>query len=462
MSLLRKIDLTTIKAEFVENNLKKTLTVTDLTMLSIGAIIGVGAFVLTGIAAAKFAGPAIVLSYLLAGIVCILTGLLYLELAAIIPTSGSSYSYAYASMGEIVAWIVFWFMMMEYTTGSSLIAIGWGGYINGILESGYGIFIPKDFLTTPWEGGIINLPPVLITLVLTMLLIKGTKESSIINIILVVIKTLALILFVVFAFPNLNFEYWENFMPFGAKGLVTGTATVILAYVGFDALASATEESINPKRDLPIAIIVSLLICILIYMSVSASLTLIVPYYTLDNAEPMAYALRAIGNKYGAIIIAVGAVAGITTSLIVQIFGQSRVLFAIARDGLIPNKLSVVHKRYHTPYISTVFVGIIIALVAGLVPLEFISKLASIGILVSFLTVAIGVLIFRIKIPTFQRSFKCPLVWIVAPLSFIICMYLLSDLLVTTWDVCLVWLVLGIIFYFAYGYKNSKLNNLTE
>jgi APA family basic amino acid/polyamine antiporter len=462
MNIFRKVTLDFLQSSIQKENenLQRTLTAFDLTMMSIGAVIGVGAFVLTGVAAAKMAGPAIVVSYLLAGIVCILTGLLYLELASVVPSSGSSYSYAYASMGEIFAWIVFWFMMMEYTLGSSLIAVGWGGYVNGIIQN-YGIFIPEYLQKTPFEGGIINLPPIIIILLLTCVLIKGNKESSFANMILVFVKITALVLFVILAAPHYNYENWSDFSPFGVRGIMTGCGTLILAYVGFDALASATQESINPKRDLPIAIISSLLICAVIYMAVSASMTLIVPYHLLNNSNPMSFALHSIGNNLGGIIVAIGAVAGTTTSLIIQIFGQSRIMYSISKDGMAPKFLSKTHKKYHTPHISIICVGFLVSIFAGFIPLDFIGILANIGTLVSFLTVAIGVIIFRKQHPDIAR-FKCPKVWLVAPISIIICSYLLFELLVPTWDICLYWIIIGLAIYFIYSYKNSYLNNTNK
>ncbi|MBN8828676.1 MAG: amino acid permease [Sphingobacteriia bacterium] len=457
MNCFRKQPLVRIRQEAEELSLKKSLNVYDLIMLGIGAIIGVGAFVLTGIAAARYAGPAITTSYLISGFVCLFVGLLYVELAGIVPASGSSYSYAYASMGEIVAWFVFWFMMMEYTTGSSMIAVGWGGYLSGMLKTA-GFAIPKYLELTPFEGGLFNLPAFLIVWFVTILLIKGTKESSLFNIILVLIKVIAIVIFLIIAIPHFNFEYWENFMPYGARGVGTGAATLILAYAGFDQLASTTEEAKNPKRDLPIAMFSSLVICALIYMSIAAALTLIVPYKTLDNAEPMAYALRANGSLVGSGLVAIGAIAGITTSLIVQIFGQSRTIFAISRDGLIPSKLSKVNKKFGTPVVSTIFVGIVVSLIAALVPLDFVGKLANIGTLVSFITVAIGVVIMRITYPNAERSFRCPAIWLIAPIALISCIYLLGDLLITTWDVCLIWVALGLILYFGYGFKHSLLS----
>lgn len=458
MNIFRKISINTVREEIAAVKLERTLNVFDLTMMGIGAVIGVGAFVLTGIAAARFAGPGITISYMLAGLVCLLVGLLYVELASITPSSGSSYTFAYISMGEVIAWMVFWFMMMEYTTGSGMIAVGFGGYMAGILET-FGVIIPKEYLKTPFENGIMNLPAFIVVWLVTALLTKGTKESSLLNIILVIVKVAAIMLFIFLAIPHYNIDNWSNFMPYGYPGIATGTATLVLAYVGFDQLANTTEEAKNPKRDLPIAIFASLGFCAIMYIGIAASMTLIVPYQNLDNSEPMAYALRVNGNNIGSNIVAIGALAGIITSLIVQIYGQSRSFFAIARDGMLPKVISTVHKKYHTPYLSTYLTGFLVSLVAAFVPLDYIAKLSNVGSLVAFISVAIGVMILRVTHKETYRGFKCPAVFIVAPLALISCTYLLVDLLKTALDMTLIWTVLGIIIYFIYGYRHSILSD---
>ncbi|OJV15976.1 MAG: amino acid permease [Alphaproteobacteria bacterium 33-17] len=458
MSIFRKLPINIVKEEIAAISLSRTLNVYDLIMLGIGAIIGVGAFVLTGIAAAKFAGPSITLSYIIAGFICLLVGLLYVELASLSPSSGSSYTFAYISMGEFIAWMVFWFMMMEYTTGSGMIAVGFGGYFLGIFES-MGYKFPSYLNATPFDGGIMNLPAFIVVWLVTALLTKGTKESSMLNIALVIVKVAAILVFIFIAIPHFNLDNWKNFMPYGYPGIATGTATLVLAYAGFDQLASATEEAKNPKRDLPIAMFASLAFCAVMYVGIAASLTLIVPYNTLDNSEPMAYALRVNGSNIGSTLIAIGALAGIITSLIVQIYGQSRSLFAISRDGMLPKFMSKIHKKYHTPFLSTYMTGFVVSLVAAFIPLEFISKLSNVGSLVAFISVALGVLILRKTHPNTQRGFRCPAVYLVAPLALISCSYLLYDLLKTALDMTIAWAVIGCAIYFVYGYRHSILSD---
>jgi basic amino acid/polyamine antiporter, APA family len=455
--ILRKHSISSFKAESKSSNLAKSLGAFDLTLFGIGAIIGVGIFVLTGITAAKFSGPAVTVSYILAGVVAIFTAFAYLEMASIVPVAGSSYSYAYCSLGEIVAWVVAWFLMLEYSTGSGMIAVGWSGYMVGLLKHS-GIVIPDYLIKTPFDGGIVNLPAVFIVMMLTALMYRGNKESAMLNRILVLVKLVAIIIFIVIAFPHLNMDYWNDFMPYGFNGVITGTATVMLSYVGFDALASASEESKKPSRDLPIAIILSLLICGVLYVLVAACLTLIVPYNELDNAEPMAYALRANGSNIGMALIAFGAIAGITTSLMIQIYGQSRVMYSIARDGLMPKIFSKVHNKLHTPYISIIWVGVLVSIIAGFVPIEIISNLANLGTLVAFIIVGVGVIVLRIKHPNTPRTFRTPAVMFTVPISVISCIYLLQQLLQQTISFFILWLFIGIAIYYLYGYRNSNLN----
>ncbi len=456
MSLLRKKTIQEILANAEKNTLKKTLGAFDLVMIGVGCTIGTGIFVVTGIAAANYAGPAIAISYFLAAMACIFAGLAYAELASMVPVAGSAYTYSYAILGEFVAWLVGWGLILEYAIGAATVSSGWSGYMVGILKTG-GIDLPTYLANSPANGGIINLPAVLIALFIGFLLYRGTKESVTFNRILVSIKIGVIFLFLIIAVPMVKVENWSNFAPFGISGIFIGAATVFYAYIGFDAVATAAEECKNPKRDLPIGIIVSAVVCAVLYVAVSLVLTGIVSYDTLNNAEPLARALRDNGSNIGSALVATGAIAGITSVLLILIYGQSRIFFVMSRDGLIPAPFSKLHKKFNTPYIAVVAVSIVVALVSGFFPLKTLSHLTSLGTLVSFIVVAIGVLILRFSHPELPRSFKCPAINIVAPLAIISCSYLAYDLLVESGIYFMIWSILGLLVYFGYGYRHSLL-----
>lgn len=457
-SFFRKQAIELFQSSSNQVRLKKSLTSFDLTLFGIGAIIGVGIFVLTGITAANYSGPAVTISYGLAAIIAIFTAFAYLEMAAIVPSSGSSYNYAYVTLGELTAWLVGWFMLFEYSVGSALIADGWSGYVCGILHD-IGIHLPHNFVTSYFDGGILNLPAIFIIWFLSAILITGNEGSSIINNILVFVKIIAIIVFVIIAVPHANLENWNNFTPFGWSGVMTGTAVLMLSYVGFDALTAAAEEVENPRKSLPIAIIASLSVCAILYILVSAYLTLIVPYYELNNSEPMAYALKKNHSNIGKILITIGAIAGITTSLIVQIYGQSRMMYAISRDRLIPPIFNKVSKTFKTPRNSILGVAVVVSLIAGILDLKMISNLASIGTLFTFAIVSFAVIYLRITQPSIPRSFKSPALFITGPIALISCLYLLIKLLVEGGVVpFIIWCVIGVTIYIMYGYKHSMLN----
>ncbi len=437
--------------------LKKTLGALDLVLLGIGCIIGTGIFVLTGVAAAKYAGPGIMLSFVLSGSACAFAALAYAELAAMVPIAGSAYTFTYAAIGEIVAWIVGWNLVLEYTVGSSAVAAGWSGYMVGLLKSG-GIDLPLDFTAVPADGGIVNLPAMFITLFLTYLLVRGTKESAKLNKILVFIKLTAVFIFLFLAAPNVNPANWSPLMPFGFAGVAGGAAIIFFAYIGFDSVATSAEECRNPSRDLPIGIVGSLIVCTILYILVAAVLTGIVPYQQLNNAEPVAYALRAIGYNMGSAIVGTGAIAGITTVLLVFMFGQSRIFFAMSRDGLIPANICKVHPEYGTPHIITIIAGIVVSLIAGFTPIGIIAELTNIGTLFAFVVAAIGVLVLRRTQPNAERPFKCPAVAVIAPLAVISCSYLMLNLPYETWLRFFIWSIIGFAIYFMYSYRNSALN----
>ena len=426
-------------------------------MIGIGCTIGTGVFVVTGVAAATYAGPAIAISYLLAAIVCVFAGLAYAELASMVPVSGSAYTYSYAVLGEFVGWLVGWGMILEYGVGAASVALGWSGYIVGILKNG-GINLPAALSQSPEDGGIVNLPAIGITVFIGLLLIRGTKESVTLNRILVATKLSVIFLFLIIATPMVKLENWSNFAPFGISGIFIGAATVFYAYIGFDAVATAAEECKNPKRDLPIGIIASAVICAILYISVALVLTGISHYTTLNNPEPLARALRENGNNIGSALVATGALAGITSVLLILIYSQSRVFFVMSRDGLIPKPFSKIHKKFGTPNVSLLFVTAAVALVSGFFPLKTLSHITSLGTLFSFMVVAFGVLVLRIKDPKRPRTFRCPAVYVTVPLAIAGCGYLVYTLLIENGWYFAIWTSLGLAVYFGYGYSRSALN----
>ena len=457
LDLFRKKTIEDLVASSEKNSFKKTLGAFDLIMIGIGCTIGTGVFVVTGVAAATYAGPAIALSYLLAAIVCVFAGLAYAELASMVPVSGSAYTYSYAVLGEFVGWLVGWGLILEYGVGAASVALGWSGYIVGILKNG-GINLPVALSQSPEDGGIVNLPAIGITVFIGLLLIRGTKESVTLNRILVATKLSVIFLFLIIATPMVKLENWSNFAPFGISGIFIGAATVFYAYIGFDAVATAAEECKNPKRDLPIGIIASAVICAILYISVALVLTGISHYTTLNNPEPLARALRENGNNIGSALVATGAVAGITSVLLILIYSQSRVFFVMSRDGLIPKPFSKIHKKFGTPNVSLLFVTAAVAIVSGFFPLKTLSHITSLGTLFSFMVVAFGVLVLRIKDPNRPRTFKCPAVYVTVPLAIAGCGYLVYTLLIENGWYFAIWTSLGLVVYFGYGYSRSALN----
>jgi APA family basic amino acid/polyamine antiporter len=457
-SLFRTKSIESIIADAGKNSLKKTLNALDLVLLGIGCTIGTGIFVLTGVAAAEYAGPAIAISYFFAGLACMFAGLAYTELAAMVPVAGSAYTYSYAILGEFIAWLVAWGLILEYTVAASTVAAGWSGYFVGILAQG-GITLPEAFTKIPAEGGIINLPAVLISLFVGGLLMRGTKESVVANRILVGLKLVVIFLFLIIAAPHIKMENYAEFMPFGWSGVAAGAATIFFAYLGFDAVATTAEECKNPNRDLPIGIIGSLLICTVLYIVVALALTGISHYSTLGNAEPMARALRDNGSNIGSALVGTGAIAGMVTVLLVLMYGQSRVFFVMSRDNLIPAAFSKLHKKFSTPYISCLVVTLAVATISGFTPIHTMGQMSSLGTLFAFVVVSIGVLVMRIRRPEFPRPFKCPAVFVVAPLAIISCGYLIYTLFLKTGKPFVIWFAIGLVVYFFYSRKRSPLNS---
>lgn len=454
MDLFRKKSIDELQAVAAASGMLKNLAAVDLLMLGIGAVIGTGIFVLTGVAAAKYAGPAVPLSFILSGLTCALAGLAYAEFASIVPASGSAYTYAYASLGEFIAFIVGWNLILEYTVTSSAVAVGWSGYVVGLFASA-GLVLPHELVVSAEDGGIFNLPAVLITLFLSFLLVRGTKESVKLNRILVFVKLAAIFLFLVLAAPHVDVTNWEPFLPFGYSGVVSGAAIVFFAYIGFDAVATTAEECRNAARDLPVGIIGSLFICTLLYAVVAAVLTGVVPYSMLDTAEPVAFALRHIGYNVGSAIVAVGAICGITTVLLVLLYGQSRIFFAMSRDGMVPANVCKIHRRFHTPYRVTILGAIFVSIIAGVFPIGMIAEMANIGTLSAFLIASIGVMVLRKTEPDLKRNFKCPAVWLIAPLAVLSCGYLMANLPLATWHRFGFWILFGLCVYFGYSRAHS-------
>jgi len=493
MSLFATKSIDAIIAEAQEtgtHTLKKTLTSLDLTMLGIGAIIGTGIFVLTGQAAGKHAGPAVVISMILAGIVSAFAALCYSEFAASVPISGSAYAYGYGTLGEFVAWIIGWDLILEYAFGAATVAVGWSGYLVSLLRD-FGISFPARFTVGPWNtiqledgsvvSGIINLPGLLISLAITMLLIKGIKESATFNSVIVLVKVLVVILFIVAGIGYVNKANLgmgcapgtpgcADFMPFGFSGVVTGAAVIFFAYIGFDAVSTAAQEARNPQRDMPIGILGSLAVCTVLYVLVSGIMVGLVDYKLLTNAAaPIAVAIDAAlqlarGTTMGTIlsvfpmIIKIGAVLGLSSTMVVMVMGQPRVFYSMSKDGLLPTWAAKVHPKYQTPHITTAITGTIVAILAGFVPISLLGELVSIGTLFAFVIVGTGIIILRRTNPDMKRPFRVPLSPFVPIATVLSAAYLMNSLPLDTWIRLIDWMSIGLVVYFAYSYSSSKLN----
>ncbi|NUC19612.1 amino acid permease [Bacillus mycoides] len=453
-SLLRKKALSTESPR----QLDRTLTALDLTFLGIGAVIGTGIFVLTGIVAAKHSGPGIMLSFLIAAFTCACVAFCYAEFASSIPVSGSVYTYAYMTVGEVVAFIVGLCLMLEYLLAVAAVAVGWSGYLQSLLQ-GFNIHLPAIIASAPGtgKGGLIDLPAVCILLLITGLLSFGIRESARINNIMVLIKLAVIIAFIVAGAKYVKPENWTPFIPFGYDGIITGAATVFFAFLGFDAIATAAEETKKPQRDLPIGIIGSLLICTVLYMIVSFVLTGMVPYTQLDVSDPVAFALHFVGEDTIAGLLAVGAMTGMTTVLLVVMYGQVRVSYAMSRDGLLPKALSRVNKKVKIPLLNTWITGVFAALLAGLLDLHLLANLVNIGTLTAFTFVCFAVLILRKTHPDLKRGFRTPLVPALPVVAILCCLYLMTNLSKTTWISFSFWLIVGLCVYFFYSRKHSHL-----
>ncbi|NNU91158.1 amino acid permease [Anoxybacillus sp. CHMUD] len=461
MSLFRRKSVEALMSESGKNGatLKKELGAFDLTMLGIGAIIGTGIFVLTGVAAAEHAGPALVLSFILSGLACVFAALCYAEFASSVPVSGSAYTYSYATFGELIAWMLGWDLILEYGVAASAVAAGWSGYFQGLL-AGFGIELPKALTSAydPANGTFIDVPAIVIVLLITLLLTQGVRKSARFNAIMVVIKVAVILLFIAVGVWYVKPENWTPFMPFGFSGVAAGAATVFFAYLGFDAVSTAAEEVRNPQRNMPIGIIASLVICTLLYIAVSLILTGIVPYDQLGVKNPVAFALNYIQQDWVAGFISLGAITGITTVLLVMLYAQTRLFYAISRDGLLPSLFAKVSERKQVPLVNSWVTGIAVSIFAGVIPLNKLAHLTNIGTLFAFTTVAIGILVLRKTEPNLKRSFMVPFVPVIPLLAVAFCTYLALQLPAMTWLSFGGWLAIGFVIYFLYGRKHSKLN----
>jgi APA family basic amino acid/polyamine antiporter len=453
--------------EVAKSGLRKVLGPVDLTLMGIGCIIGAGIFVLTGQSAALYAGPAIVLSFVLSGVACACAGLAYAELASTIGGCGSAYGYGYATLGELIGWIIGWDLILEYGAAASTVAVGWSGYMNNFLAT-LGISLPASLQNAPGSGGSINLMAVVIILLLTVLLALGAKVSARFNGVMVGIKLLVLLLFIVVAIPHVVPANWHPFIPaagtntmgdpaFGLGGIGAGAATIFFAYIGFDSVSTAAEETANPQRNVPIGIIASLVICTALYMVVSLLLTGLVPYQSLNTSAPVSDALLRIGMPGVARVTSIGAIAGLTTVMLVLFFGLTRIFFAMSRDGLLPAVFSTVNERTGTPVRVIVVSGLIMAILAGFVPLSKLTNLVNLGTLGAFVVVCAGVIWLRYNRPELHRPFRTPWFPVIPIAGILFCCYLIYKLPVATWIAFSIWLALGMVIYFGYSYRNSGL-----
>lgn len=482
MALSSTKNITQIQAEASEegqHTLKRTLSATNLVMLGIGAIIGAGIFVLTGTAAANNAGPAVVWSFVLAGLGCLFAGLCYAEFASMIPVAGSAYTYAYATLGEFVAWIIGWDLILEYLFGASTVAVGWSGYFVALLNK-LGLNLGHAYTTAPLKwieatksfervpGGVINLPAIVLTLLMTALLVVGIKESARFNNLIVFVKVAIVFLVIGFGFMFVNAGNWHPFVPpqegpgqFGWSGIVRAAGVVFFAYIGFDAVSTAAQEAKNPQRDMPIGMLGSLAFCTVLYILMSLVMTGLVPYRQLNVPHPVDVAVRALppNLQWIGYIVDVGAIAGLASVVLVMLMGQPRIFFSMSRDGLLPPVFGKVHPKFQTPYVTTILTGSVAALVAGFFPIDLLGELVSIGTLFAFVVVSGGILMLRYKRPELPRPFKTPLVPVVPVLGILVCGYLMAGLPRDTWFRLLIWLGIGLVIYFLYGRSHSRVGN---
>jgi len=511
MSLFRTKSLAELMPEDDEHGLKRALSATNLVLLGIGAIIGAGIFVLTGTAAAQYAGPAIVLSFVLAGFGCLFAGLCYAEFASMIPVAGSAYTYGYATLGEFVAWIIGWDLILEYLFAASTVAVGWSGYFTAFMaELGFGLppaltgspftvqgthtLVPSQICVDPQTGavavneisrtavpvgecvekgftliqGILNVPAMGLILLITALLVVGIKESARFNNIIVYVKVAIVLLVIGFGFKYVDSANWQPFIPdntgefghFGWSGIVRGAGVIFFAYIGFDAVSTAAQEAKNPQRDLPIGILGSLAICTVLYILMALVMTGIAHYSELNVPHPVFVAIQKAGPSLAWLgyLINIGAIAGLASVVLVMLMGQPRIFYSMSRDGLLPPVFGKVHPKFRTPYIATIITGGVAMLIAGLFPIGLLGELVSIGTLLAFVIVCGGILVLRYTQPDLPRPFRTPWVPVVPILGILICGYMMYGLPVDTWLRLAIWMALGLVIYFVYGRRHSALN----
>jgi APA family basic amino acid/polyamine antiporter len=477
-NLFRTKDIASMlrEAETTNGGLRRTLTATNLVTLGIGAIIGTGIFVITGQAAAQYAGPALTISFVISALGCVFAGFCYAEFAAMIPVSGSVYSYSYTTMGEFLAWFIGWDLILEYLFACSTVAVGWSGYMQSLLH-GWGIDLPHQLtqstlghINGEWllTGSIINFPAVCIVALITSLLLSGIRQSAWVNSVIVVIKVAVILLFIGFGLSYINTANWVPYIPentgeyghFGLSGIMRGAAVVFFAYLGFDALSTAAQETKRPQKDMPKGILISLGICALLYVAVTAVLTGIVRYDQLNVDAPIALAIDSVGAglAWMSPLIKLGAIAGISSVILVMMMGQSRIYYAISKDGLLPSLFSKVTARRGVPQNATIFAGIATGIIAGLFPLNVLGELVSIGTLMAFTIVCVSVMVLRKTHPELKRPFKVPLVWLIPSLGAFFCLLQMASLPWSTWLRLILWMLAGIVIYFLYSKRHSLLN----
>ena len=481
MSLWKRkpLHLLLVEATESEKGLKKTLSARGLVALGVGAIIGAGLFSITGLAAATNAGPAITISFVIASVGCVFAGLCYAEFSSMIPVAGSAYTYSFATMGEFLAWIIGWDLVLEYAVGAATVSISWSRYLGKFLES-YGIHINSNLMLSPFEGGVINLPAVVIVMIMSLILIRGTRESSLINGVIVLLKVSVVLVFIAVGWQYIRPENLDPYIPantgtfgeFGFSGIIRAAAIVFFAYIGFDAVSTAAQEAKNPKRDMPIGILLSLAICTILYILFAHVMTGVVDYTAFagtDGIAPVAIAVEHMGtaDASGAIVpaypwlnnaILLAILGGYSSVILVMLMGQSRVFFSMSKDGLMPKVFSEVHPKFRTPAKNNLLFMVLVSAFAAFVPARVVGEMTSIGTLFAFILVCIGVLIMRKKMPDAPRAFRTPLVPLVPILGVFVCLFMMVFLPLDTWIRLIVWMMIGFDLYLFYGMKNSIQN----
>jgi basic amino acid/polyamine antiporter, APA family len=491
------------------HTLKRALGAMNLTTLGIGAIIGAGIFVLTGTAAANYAGPAVTFSFVLCGLGCLFAGLCYAEFASMIPIAGSAYTYGYATLGELIAWIIGWDLILEYLFGAATVAVGWAGYFVAFLNE-LGVHIPAAYAQAPLtvvgthtlvknqlcidpatgnqitvaagqvcdtaryaiQNGVINVPAIILILLMTALLVVGIKESARFNNVIVLVKMAIVLLVIGFGFMYVNSANWTPFIPpnegtfgkYGISGILRGASVVFFAFIGFDAVSTAAQEAKNPQKDMPVGILASLGICTALYILMALVMTGLAPYAELNVPHPVFVAIEKAGPslKWLTYLVNIGAIAGLASVVLVMLMGQPRIFFAMSRDGLLPAAFSKVHPKFQTPYVPTILTGIVAAFVAGFFPIGLLGELVNIGTLFAFVIVCAGIIVLRRKRPDIPRPFKTPLVPLVPILGIITCVGLMASLPPDTWIRLIVWMAIGLLIYFLYGKRHSRVSNMTD